>query len=447
MVEADVGIETGGDVHAGDEGTEVTITYTAIGQIVGGKLKVTVPADWSDAMAANFSLSPSFPAKYGADEGATGREADDDFTDGDDGMRELVISGINLRDEGNTLTITYTTDIQLTAGDATFKFAFDGSHGPDKVLLNLAGQTVEVMGAADGSGTPSISQDPGKIVAGSTGNTITITYIAQGEIGAGRKVTVEVPDGWSEPSTTADAAGEITVLHEEADEDATSGYTEVKDRVAGSVTVTDDEMEIVVTVAAEQTVEQGDRITITYANATAPAAPEKSAFKVFLGDTAVDDPLNVLVESAGDASVIDIVSEESFMIDDGGTLTVTVKLLDSDGNFATRSTPTTVTLNDGGAGGSFESRTVTIPASEYHAETTYSATEAARVTITATTTATGLTDAEPLMVLADTNSPSIDADSITADPMYAKEDTTVTVSATGTKARAATTVLFSIHIG
>ena len=31
--------------------------------------------------------------------------------------------------------------------------------------------------------------------------------------------------------------------------------------------------------------------------------------------------------------------------------------------------------------------------------------------------------------------------------MYAKEDTTVKVSATGTKARAANTVLYSIHIG
>ena len=131
---------------------------------------------------------------------------------------------------------------------------------------------------------------------------------------------------------------------------------------------------------------------------------------------------------------------DDFTIEDGPA-TVTVKLLDSDGELATRLTDTTVNLR--ASSGTIAS-SVTIEAGEYHAETTLSATEAANVTITATATATGLADAEPLTVLADTNNPSIDADSITADPMYAKEDTTVTVSAMGTKARAANTVLFSI---
>ena len=197
---------------------------------------------------------------------------------------------------------------------------------------------------------------------------------------------------------------------------------------------------MVATVASEASLLTGDTVVFTYTGKS-PEMPERSVFMTEYDGMPVDGEDTVIVESGKDASVVDIVSDESFMIDDGGTLTVTVKLLDSDGNFATRSTNTIVTLNDGGAGGSFESRTVTIPAGEYHAETTYSATEAARVTITAI--ATGLT-AEPQMVLADTNSPSIDADSITADPMYAKEDTTVTVSAMGTKARAANTVLFSI---
>ena len=132
----------------------------------------------------------------------------------------------------------------------------------------------------------------------------------------------------------------------------------------------------------------------------------------------------------------------AFTIEDGGSATVTVKLLDSDGELATRSTPTTVTWMHRGAGTIVS---VTIPAGEYSMDTTLSATEEARVTSPSTATATGLTDAEPLTVLADTNSPSIDADSITADPMYAKAGIVVTVSATGTKARAVNTVTFSIR--
>ena len=438
----DVSINTGGDVHAGNTGQEVTITYTSIGQVVGGKLKVTVPADWSDAMAANFSVSTGTPA-YGGGMTMAQREANDDFTDGDDGMDELVVSGINLSGAGRTLTITYTTDIQPTAADdIPFKFAFDGSHGPDKDLKPLADQTVEVMGAADGSGTASRDQG-GEIVAGSTGNDLVFTYIAQGEIGAGRAITVEVPDGWSPPSTTADAEGNITVLHEEADEDADDGYTEVKDRVAVSVTgsVTDsvtgsvtEDMEIVVTVAAEETVAQNDRITITYSNATAPAAPEKSAFKVFLGDTAVGDPLNVLVQSAEGASAVSLSSDsDSFIIDDGGTLTVTVKLVAADGSAATQNAATTVTLSaDGGTIAS----SVTIDAGSYHADASLSADEPGSITITAA--ATGLEGAE-LMVTANTDNVMID--SVTVTPPVATVGSSVTVSATAT---AAQTAMFSV---
>ena len=50
-------VDTDGDVYAGDTAREITVTYTAIGQIVGGSLKVTVPADWADAMAGNPSAS------------------------------------------------------------------------------------------------------------------------------------------------------------------------------------------------------------------------------------------------------------------------------------------------------------------------------------------------------------------------------------------------------
>ena len=49
-------------------------------------------------MAANFDVSTG-SAKYGGDmTTAAQREANEDFTDGDGGENELVISGINLSD-------------------------------------------------------------------------------------------------------------------------------------------------------------------------------------------------------------------------------------------------------------------------------------------------------------------------------------------------------------
>ena len=128
----------------------------------------------------------------------------------------------------------------------------------------------------------------------------------------------------------------------------------------------------------------------------------------------VDGDRKVIVESGKPASALAIVVD-GFTIEDGPA-TVTVRLLDSDGELATRSTPTTVNLI--ASSGTIVS--VTIPAGEYSMDTTLSAEEAANITITAT--ATGLTDAESLTVLADTNSPSIDADSITADPCTQKRE-------------------------
>ena len=443
-----VSIDTGGDVHAGQEGRTVTITYSPEGQVVNGRLKVGVPADWSDALAANFNISPGTP-KFGGPLDADQLAADDDL----DSVDELVVSSINLRATQN-LVLTFMTDIQPTAGTAPFTFAFDGGHGPDEGFLGLANQEVEVMEAAAGSGEAEPDQ-MGKIVVGDIVEEIVITYTAEGQIkgtipgitDTNRLFEIKVPtaDGWSAPSRTENAAGYYAVTHEAPDDTQDTGYGLVTGKVEamapGNENADDEEATyIVARVLPEQTVEKGERLIFSYQNGVAPDAPGKSEF-VFLFDERQVDILNVLVESAGDASALDIVSEESFMIDDGGTLTVTVKLLDSEDNLATRSTDTTVNLR--ASSGTISS--VTIPAGDYHAETTLSAEEAANITITATAaTATGLADAEPLTVLADTNSPSIDADSITVEPMHAKEGMTVTISAMATKARTVNTVLFSI---
>ena len=221
----DVSIDAGGDVHAGQEGRTVTITYDPEGQVEDGKLKVTVPDDWSDATAANFN---NITAAFGGGLDAVGRAANDDITDGDDGLDELVISNINLRATQN-LTLTFTTDIQPTAGTATFKFAFDGGHGPDTGFIALPDETVEVLEAAAGSGMVAPIAQMGKIEVGATVADISITYTAEGQIKGiipgithdDRSIKIRVPttDGWSAPSRTAEAAGYYTVKHEKPDED------------------------------------------------------------------------------------------------------------------------------------------------------------------------------------------------------------------------------------
>ena len=90
---------------------------------------------------------------------------------------------------------------------------------------------------------------------------------------------------------------------------------------------------MVARVISERTVEQDDKIMFTYSNATAPAMPEKSTFKFFFDGTQVTPDLDVLVQSAEGASAVSLSSDsDSFIIDDGGTLTVMVKLVAADGS-------------------------------------------------------------------------------------------------------------------
>ena len=46
-----------GDVGAGDADREVTVVYTAVGQISGGSLKLTVPPGWSHPTADNVEIT------------------------------------------------------------------------------------------------------------------------------------------------------------------------------------------------------------------------------------------------------------------------------------------------------------------------------------------------------------------------------------------------------
>ena len=212
----EIAIDTGGDVYAGDTGRSIEITYTSIGEIENGRLRLALPPDWTEAKAANFDISSGssrFPTKFG---GRTGAELEDDEDLA--GTNQLVVSGINLA-AGRTITIDYTdVAVQETTGDATFAIDFDGSKGPDEGEFIALSEvlTVEVGQARAGSGDVEIDQMGEVVVAASTGNELTVTYTAIGEIGEEKQITVEVPAGWSAPITDAaadDKLGTFAVAH------------------------------------------------------------------------------------------------------------------------------------------------------------------------------------------------------------------------------------------
>ena len=228
---------------------------------------------------------------------------------------------------------------------------------------------------------------------------------------------------------------------EKPDEDADDGYSEIIDTIEamapGKAANADDEAAatyIVARVLPEKTVEKDQRIIFSYQDAVAPATPGKSEFVVIF-DTEEVDTLSVIVQSAEGATQLVLSSDaDSFIIDDGGSLDITVKLVGPDGTSpATSDEATTVTLS---ADGGTITSPVTIDAGEYEGVATLTADDPGSITITAAATATGL-EGDELMVTADTNNVVID-EPISVSPMYvaaSTEGTPVTVMATGTAAQ------------
>ena len=75
---------------------------------------------------------------------------------------------------------------------------------PESVML-----TVDVGEAKKGSGTAEIADADTVVAPGATGETITFTYTAVGEISYPREFRVRVPTGWSAPSN---AGHRLTML-------------------------------------------------------------------------------------------------------------------------------------------------------------------------------------------------------------------------------------------
>lgn len=422
---------------AGAPDGSITITYTSEGQIANGRIKLTVDealtggADGDGVTASHISVSGN--AKYGGSVDLS-LDANADVTKDD-----VLVSGVSLGAD-DMFTFTYEGMMPEVAGDLAFTVAVDGGEGPGEVLegapvpealIDGSGAlTVTVGQAAAGSGMVSVSQDPGAVVAGSSPNEITVTYTAIGEIGEDKTIKVTVPDGWTPPVMTADAEGEVTVEHVvTADDGTTSDGAGVTLTVEAAEGAAADAMPMIIvgTVAAGKMVKAGDMVVFTYSNATAPDATGGNYFTTEYDGEAVGEAadVKVIVQSAEGATAVTLAADD-FNIDDGGSTTVTVTLVDSDGDPATASVDTMVDLE--ASGGTIAD--ITISAGDYHGEATLTATAAANITVTASVD--GFDEDAMIMVHADTDNVSIDSVSV---PQYAKAGETVAVSAMGTAAQ------------
>ena len=206
--------DNNGDLGAGDADREVTVTYTAAGQIVNGRLKLTVPPGWSDPTTETVDITST---------GGTVNRSSAAFSDSD-----VTVGGVNL-DAGETVNFVYTaTRVQGTTGDATFTVAVDGGSGPGEGPMAVTpdpsdATTIAVGDALPGSGSGRVViEKPVKI--NSTGNTLKFIYTPSGAI-ADRSldIRVEVPTGWSVPTDRVDAGarGSFTVTHRKIAADGT----------------------------------------------------------------------------------------------------------------------------------------------------------------------------------------------------------------------------------
>ncbi|HEY5059098.1 MAG TPA: Ig-like domain-containing protein [Gaiellaceae bacterium] len=180
-----------GNVSASQTGQTITFTYTAAaGGMVGGTVAVTVPTGWT---APSMTLTD--PGYATASTGAVSTSA-----------QTITVSGVTLA-AGGTMTIVYGDTggggLGATATAATGAQTWQGQEQstPVGAPANLGASPSITVYAPDGSGAAAASI--AVVSAGQTGNTVKITYtVATGNMLAG-SLTVDVPSGWTPPSTVA----------------------------------------------------------------------------------------------------------------------------------------------------------------------------------------------------------------------------------------------------
>ena len=431
-------------LHAGDEGREFTVTYTAAGEMVAGKVQVSIPAKWSAPSADTVTVMPAMTLTF--DE------------------QIVEVDGVNLAPKGQ-VKFVYTGDLQPEPGTATFAVKTNGGLATD-TFESVSGVNeatgvdelkVEVGEAGPGSGEGMVS--PMIVQAGATGVEITFTYTAVGTMSSPREVWVQVPQSWTNPTnmeTAPENKGTYTVEHYYR-QTLTTASVEKIDPLNRKMRA---RMRI-----AGLEVEAGDQIVFTYQNADAPATPEVSPFIMGTDNEPIADQVYVRVQDSV-PSMLSLQSAGTVSADEGAMpLGLTVGLADADGTAVAMEIDATVTLTSSSVTGAFsmmadeagtESATVTIAGGDVSAMVYYADSTGGTATINAS--APGLTAAMPheVTVTAAAVVPdvpdvpdvaAITEGSIMVSPALAMgttDGTTVTVSAMGTAGQMATFSVGSI---
>lgn len=183
---------------ASSPGNTLTFTFTApVGGLSAGQVNVDIPAGWSTP--STTGSSPGFttttcPGGSVAIAGST-----------------IQVSGINLA-AAAMCTIVYGATSSggpgATAPAATGlnTFTTQEKSTVGGTLTNLStGSPTATVYATDGSGTLTVAPPTADI--GSSGNTLVFTYTAAVGGTTSGQITVDVPAGWTSPSTTGSNAG------------------------------------------------------------------------------------------------------------------------------------------------------------------------------------------------------------------------------------------------
>ena len=441
---------TGDDLHAGDMDREITVTYTSAGQVVAGKVRLTIPAKWSAPTAENVTVMSDMTAMT-------------PMLD----VQMVIADGVNLM-AGGQVKFTYTGDVQSTTGtDIKFAVAVNGGEVGD-TFGDVSGDdtmlTVDVGQARAGSGMGMVS--PRIVQAGATGVNIQFTYTAVGWIDAPREFRMQVPAGWTAPSnagSSIDNKGTYTVVHR-------SGGAETMTSIEKLDPIGRDLVARVRQGGLE--VEGDDEIIFTYQNADAPAMPEISNFVLIFDGKPIADSVQVRVQDSMPSQLSLSSAGTVSAAADAMPLGITVGLQDDDGDAVAQNSDVMVTLTSTSAGtfsmmageAGTESITVTIAGGDVSTMVYYMDSTAGTAIITASAPNLDPASQEVMVEAAPTApvDPPVDPEvelvvdpdvepvvaitegSIMVSPALAMADGMVTVSAMGTAGQMATFSVGSI---
>ncbi len=419
-------------LHAGDADRELTVTYTAIGQLISGKVRLTVPPKWSEA-------SGNVTAMVGTE----ARELTFD-----DQMAE--VADVSL-DPNGEVTFVYTGDVQPTPGSPSFAVAVHGGL-PSDSYGNVSGDktelTVEVVEARMGSGKGAVSR---KVVqAGEKIDELKFTYTAVGTMSSPREIWVYVPPNWPAPTnaeSSPDNIGTYTVEHVYEGLPTGASVEEINPfsrRMRARIRLGGFE------------VEAGHQVVFTFQNVTAPETDETSAFRMGTDASSpleVDDEVYVRVQSST-PTMLTLSSLATVSADAGAVpLSLTVGLADADGTALAMEMDTMVTLTSSPAGTfsmdadgvGMETLMVTIPGGDLSTMVYYMNSTVGEATITAT--APGLTMADQMVTVTTTEEPEVDIASVMISDTLAKDGDTITVTAMATSGQAPMVTIGTIVTG